>query len=81
MIKINLYYFFISLCVGFFLVYITVPKPKVIIKYPNLDNYNDLTYVDDSGVCYKYKPVEVDCNKQNILLPEEFTFILEKKKY
>ena len=77
MIKINLYYFFISLCFGFFLVYITTPKPKVIVKYPNLKNYNKLTYVDDNGVCYKYKPIEVKSKTYNVVLPEEFVFINE----
>jgi hypothetical protein len=78
MIKINIYYFFISLCIGFFLVYVTAPKPKIVVKYPNLTNYEDLTYVDDAGVCYKYKPVEVDCNKENIELPEDFNFQIDK---
>ncbi|VVU95229.1 hypothetical protein CPAV1605_954 [seawater metagenome] len=78
-IKINIYYFFVSLCIGIFLVYITAPKPRVVVKYPNLSNYKELTYVDDSGVCYKYEPVEVDCNKENIDLPEDFEFKVEKK--
>ena len=77
MIKINLYYFFISLCFGFFLVYITSPKPKIVVKYPNLKNYKELTYVDEKGVCYKYKPVEVKCGTNNMILPEEFVFTNE----
>jgi len=71
MIKIDIFYFFISVFFGFFLVYITSPKPKVLIKYPTLKNAGKILYEDDKGVCYKYKAVEVDCNNQNIILEEE----------
>tara|TARA_B100000902_G_C26581964_1_gene561621 strand:- start:8 stop:256 length:249 start_codon:yes stop_codon:yes gene_type:complete len=71
-ININIYYFFLSLCIGFLIVYVTNPKPRIIVKYPNMNNYKDLVYIDDSGVCYKYRPEEVDCNKENIELPEDF---------
>jgi len=53
--------FFISLCVGIFVVYISVPEPKIIIKYPTPDNIHKNIYKDDSGTCYKYNKKEVDC--------------------
>lgn len=71
MIKVDIFYFFISLFIGFFLVYITSPKPKVIVKYPTVKNAGKILYKDDSGVCYKYRAVEVDCNNNNIILEEE----------
>ena len=71
MIKVDIFYFFISLFIGFFLVYITSPKPKVIVKYPTVKNAGKILYEDESGVCYKYRAVEVDCNNNNIILEEE----------
>ena len=61
MIKIDIFYIFLGLFVGFFIVYITSPPPKIIMKYPTLDNINDTTYVDDNGQCYKYYAKEIKC--------------------
>ena len=54
-------YFFISFCIGMFFVYISTPKPKVIIKYPTPENAGKVIYKDNSGVCYKYVANEVKC--------------------
>ena len=54
-------YFFISFCVGMFLVYISTPKPRIIIKYPTPQNAGKIIYKDNSGVCYKYLAKEVKC--------------------
>ena len=61
--KIMPLYVFFGLLVGFFLVYLLTPKPKIIMKTPNIKNCEDTMYVDDIGVCYKYKKIKVDCNK------------------
>ena len=37
---------------GLFLVYITAPKPEIIIKHPTLDNYRDTVYQDEKETCY-----------------------------
>ena len=62
MIKIDIFYFFISLFMGFILVYLTSPKPKIIFKYPTLDNISNMKFIDENNVCYKYKPVEIKCD-------------------
>tara|TARA_B110000037_G_C17076890_1_gene488262 strand:- start:576 stop:869 length:294 start_codon:yes stop_codon:yes gene_type:complete len=54
--------FFISFAIGIFLVYLTVPEPKIIIKYPTPDNVNINTYKDHSDTCYKYIANEVKCD-------------------
>ncbi len=61
MIKINLFIFALSLFVGLFLVYITSPKPKIILKYPNLKNVNNLNFVDENNNCVKFSAKEVTC--------------------
>ena len=58
---INPYYFMISLCIGFFFVYILTPTPDIILKYPTPDNAGSIIYKDKADVCYKYKAKEVDC--------------------
>ena len=60
--KIDVFYIFVGLCVGFFVVYITSPAPKVVIKYPTLENIKDTTYIDEKGQCYKYYSQEIKCN-------------------
>jgi hypothetical protein len=60
--------FLISLCVGLFYTYVTVPYPQVVIKYPTPFNAGKITYVDKNNVCYKYQIEQVNCplNKSQI---------------
>ena len=61
MVKINLFVFALSLFVGLFLVYVTSPKPRIILKYPNLKNVDNLNFVDENNNCVKLSAKEVDC--------------------
>ena len=58
---IDPFYFFTALCVGLLYTYYTAPPPRVVIKYPTPHNAGKITYVDDAGVCYKYKVQESKC--------------------
>lgn len=60
------FYFFISLFIGMFLVYISTPAPDIIIKYPLPDEVNDIVYKDDGEMCYKYDVTEVDCDQNEV---------------
>lgn len=62
-------YFFISFFVGMFLVYITVPTPEVIIRYPTPHNTEDLVYKDSADMCYMYDSKEVPCTKDSLDTP------------
>lgn len=53
--------FWIALAVGFFIAYIFIPKPTVVYKYPTPENAGKITYVDNTGVCYKYKATQIAC--------------------
>lgn len=55
------FYFFLSLLIGFFIVYICYPVPKIIIKYPNPNTANNILYIDDNNVCYKYRTEKIKC--------------------
>jgi len=65
---INTLAFWIALGIGMWIAYTFAPVPKVIYKYPTPENAGKVLYVDKSGVCYKYKAVEVNClkNKTNV---------------
>ena len=65
MIKIDIFFILLGLCLGFFVVYVTAPAPKIIMKYPTVDNIQDTTYVDENGVCYKYYAMEVNCSRKD----------------
>ena len=56
---IDPFVFIVSLGIGIFLAYIMHPGPTIVYKYPNLSNVGKVTYVDDTGVCYKYHSTEV----------------------
>lgn len=58
---INFKVFIIAFAIGMLVVYTTVPKPDVIIKYPTPENAGKIVYKDDAGVCYRYKAEEVEC--------------------
>lgn len=58
-LKFEPFYFFTALLVGFFLVYVFSPEPHLIIKNPESDL--NTTFLDDSGVCYRYEKTKVSC--------------------
>ena len=69
---INIKVFIVSFCIGLIYIYFTMPKSKVIIKYPTPDNVNDNIYKDKAGVCYKYMSKNVPCSKDAKELPIQF---------
>ena len=60
--KIIIWYVLLGLFLGFVIVYFMSPKPKLVIKYPTIENIGSTTYVDEKGQCYKYYAKEVPCN-------------------
>ena len=65
--KIIIWYVLLGLVLGFLIVYLTSPKPKVVIKYPTIENIGTTTYVDEKGQCYKYYAKETPCNERSEL--------------
>lgn len=51
--------FLISLTIGLVVTYLIIKQPKVIIRYPNLENYKDTVYVDDNNIQYKYEKKDI----------------------
>jgi len=67
--KFNVFAFIISFAVGILYVYISTPKPKIIIKYPTPYNVNKIVYKNENDVCYKYKVEEIKCTDKAIDQP------------
>lgn len=65
----NLFAFIIAFSIGIFYVYISSPKPKIIIKYPTPYNANKIVYKNDTDICYKYDVEEVKCTDNTIEQP------------
>ncbi|XWV24831.1 hypothetical protein QJ856_gp0952 [Tupanvirus deep ocean] len=61
MFKVEIFFILLGLFLGFFIIYITTPPPRIVLKYPTMDNIQNTTYVDDKGQCYKYYAVEIQC--------------------
>lgn len=57
----SLPYFLISLAIGLFYVYISVPAPTLIYVYPTPDNIHTIEYKDKADSCFKFTAVETPC--------------------
>lgn len=67
--KFNVLSFFVAFMLGIFYVYISSPKPRIIVKYPTPYNADKLLYQNDSGECFKFNIKEVECDKNAIPQP------------
>jgi hypothetical protein len=76
---IDPFFFFIALFFGLFIVYISAPKPDIIIKYPTPDNAGKVVYKDSAENCYKYKAEQVKCPKNPEIQKVQYVDTLEKE--
>jgi hypothetical protein len=60
---INVPIFLISLCIGLFMVYVTIPDMRKIYVYPSPENVDILQYRDKTNTCFQMKQKEVKCPK------------------
>ena len=58
---INVPIFIVSLAIGIFVAYITMPPTQVIYVYPNPDNENKISFKDKADNCFHFKSKEVEC--------------------
>ena len=58
---INFPIFLVSLFVGLFVVYISMPPTQVIYVYPTPDNTEQYLFKDRTDNCFKYQAQEVSC--------------------
>lgn len=62
--KIIIEYLLIAIFITFLVLYVTSPKPRIILKYPNLKNEISDIYMDDNNICYRYHRNQVTCPNQ-----------------
>jgi hypothetical protein len=54
-------FFLLSLVVGLFAVYISMPDLRTIYVYPTPENVSILQYKDKTGTCFSFSQEEVTC--------------------
>lgn len=59
---INFNYFISAFSIGILLTYIYNPPRKIIIRFPNPNNFNKLVYQDNNENCYKYNASVQKCS-------------------
>lgn len=55
-------YFLLGLLIGILIYYIYFNEMKIIFKNPIPNEANPTIYIDDNGVCYKYKTIQIECD-------------------
>ena len=65
---ISLPIFIVSLAVGLFYVYISVPKPKVIYVYPTPDNIRNFQFKDHADNCFSFDVYHTQAQRLNFNL-------------
>lgn len=53
--------FILSLALGLFAVYITMPDTRKIYVYPTPENVDVLQYKDKTDTCFTFKQTEISC--------------------
>jgi len=55
------FYVILGMFVGMFIMYVFFSNTtNIVLKEPTLENCGKITYLDDSGVCYKYKKKKIE---------------------
>ena len=71
---VNMPLFIISLIVGFFAVYITLPDQRIVYVYPTPENIELLQYKDKTDTCFSFSQEKVTCptdEKKITVLPSQ----------
>jgi len=59
--EFNFIAFFVAFAIGMLYVYMTTPKPNIVIKYPSPFNAGKIVYRDDSDTCFIFNANKVEC--------------------
>lgn len=58
---VNMPLFIMSLIVGLFAVYITLPDQRIVYVYPTPENVDLLQYKDKTDTCFSFNQEKVTC--------------------
>ena len=82
--KLDFKYFIVSFAIGMCAVYLYQPKMKIVYKFPNPNNLDNV-YTDKNDGCYKFKIEKKNCDEvdpkeiQEHPVLEDFKIKLNKK--
>jgi len=65
---INVPLFLVSLFIGLFFVYVTMPDTRKIYVYPTTENKDIIQYRDQAGTCFSIQETEKPCPTNESLL-------------
>lgn len=60
-IRLNYLYLVASFAVGLAIMMLTVPKPRVVVKFPSPDNADTHIFKGSDNTCYKIAADEEEC--------------------
>jgi hypothetical protein len=60
----------LGIIIGIIAIIFVKPVENITYKYPTPDNSGKIVYKDKNGICYKYKAIEVDCDKNESRLKD-----------
>ena len=70
---IDPFYFFLSLGVGFLIVYLITPPPQVVVKFPSPYNAGKVTYGDKTQGCFVFDAKSTECPlDKSLIKPQPF---------
>lgn len=59
--KIHPFYFFVAFAIGMLVVYLTKPKPNIIVKFPSPQNVDNVVYKGEDDTCFKFIASKEQC--------------------
>lgn len=59
--QFNFIAFIVAFGIGILYVYMVIPKPKVIIKYPTPYNAGNVVYRDSADTCFVFDANKTEC--------------------
>lgn len=67
--KLNPLAFAIALGIGLMVVYVTAPRPRLVVRFPSPLNAGKTVYKDDKKGCYVYQSEKVTCDDTALIPP------------
>jgi hypothetical protein len=66
--KIHPLYFFAAFAIGMLVVYLTKPRPELIVKFPTPQNAENIIYKTDDDTCFKFMASKESCPTDKALI-------------
>ncbi len=61
MLKVEIFYILLGIFIAVLFVYALRKPPRVIMKYPTIEQLLNKTYKDNQGNCYRFSTSPISC--------------------